>query len=63
MRHGTWNMDPKALEEAFEKYGNKVKAVLVVHLYGISTDMDKIMEICNKHNVVVIEDAAESLEA
>lgn len=56
----TWNMDPNALEEAFEKYPN-VKAVLVVHLYGLSADIDKIMEICNKHNVVVIEDAAESL--
>lgn len=59
----TWNMDPKALEAALEKYGDKVKAVLVVHLYGLSADMDKIMEICNKHNVTVIEDAAESLGA
>jgi len=57
----TWNMDPKLLETAFEKYGDRVKAVLVVHLYGLSADMDKIMEICNKHNVIVIEDAAESL--
>jgi dTDP-4-amino-4,6-dideoxygalactose transaminase len=56
----TWNMDPNALEEAFRKYPD-VKAVLVVHLYGLSADMDKIMEICNKHNAVVIEDAAESL--
>ena len=56
----TWNMSPKALEEAFEKYP-EVKAVLVVHLYGLSADMDKIMAICNKHNVAVIEDAAESL--
>lgn len=56
----TWNMNPKLLEEAFEKYP-QVKAVLVVHLYGLSTDMDKIMDICNKHNVTVIEDAAESL--
>ncbi|MFJ7186825.1 DegT/DnrJ/EryC1/StrS family aminotransferase [Lysinibacillus xylanilyticus] len=56
----TWNMSPKALEEAFEKYP-EVKAVLVVHLYGLSADMDKIMEICKKHNVAVIEDAAESL--
>ncbi|KIO68298.1 hypothetical protein B4065_1647 [Caldibacillus thermoamylovorans] len=56
----TWNMSPKALEEAFEKYPN-VKAVIVVHLYGLSADMDKIMEICKKHNVAVIEDAAESL--
>ncbi|MET3319940.1 UNVERIFIED_ORG: dTDP-4-amino-4,6-dideoxygalactose transaminase [Peribacillus simplex] len=56
----TWNMCPKALEEAFEKYPN-VKAVIVVHLYGLSADMDKIMEICKKYKVAVIEDAAESL--
>lgn len=56
----TWNMSPKALEEAFEKYP-EVKAVLVVHLYGLSADMDNIMEICKKHSVAVIEDAAESL--
>lgn len=59
----TWNMDPKALEAAFEKYGDKVKAVLVVHLYGLSADMDKIMEICSIYDVTVIEDAAESLGA
>ena len=59
----TWNMDPKALEAAFKKYGDKVKAVLVVHLYGLSADMDKVMEICNKYDVTVIEDAAESLGA
>ena len=57
----TWNMDPNAIEAAFEKYGDKIKAVLVVHLYGLSADMDKIMAICNKYNVPVIEDAAESL--
>lgn len=57
----TWNMDPKALEEALEKYGDKVKAVIVVHLYGFSADMDKIMAICDKYGVAVIEDAAESL--
>jgi dTDP-4-amino-4,6-dideoxygalactose transaminase len=56
----TWNMDPRTLEKAFEKYTN-VKAVLVVHLYGLSADMDKIVEICKKHNVTLIEDAAESL--
>jgi dTDP-4-amino-4,6-dideoxygalactose transaminase len=59
----TWNMDPKALETAFDKYGDKVKAVLVVHLYGLSADMDKIMAICEKYGVPVIEDAAESLGA
>ncbi|AGX06503.1 aminotransferase family protein [Bacillus sp. NRRL B-14911] len=56
----TWNMSPKALEEAFKNYP-EVKAVIVVHLYGLSADMDKIMGICKNHNVTVIEDAAESL--
>lgn len=57
----TWNMDPLALGTAFEKYGSKVKAVLVVHLYGLSADMDPILKICRKYDVPVIEDAAESL--
>lgn len=56
----TWNMDPEALESAFEKYPN-VKAVLLAHLYGLSADLDKIIDICKKHNVPLIEDAAESL--
>ncbi|WP_041367921.1 aminotransferase class I/II-fold pyridoxal phosphate-dependent enzyme [Natranaerobius thermophilus] len=55
----TWNMCPKALEQAFEQYNPK--AVIVVHLYGLSANMDRILEICNKYNVPVIEDAAESL--
>ncbi|MDP7991748.1 DegT/DnrJ/EryC1/StrS family aminotransferase [Bacillus sp. MHSD_36] len=56
----TWNMCPKALEEAFKKYPN-VKAVIVVHLYGLSADMDKIVGLCKKYDVTLIEDAAESL--
>lgn len=58
----TWNMDPKALEKAFEKYPNP-KAVIVVHLYGIPAKLDEIKEICDKHNVPLVEDAAESLGA
>lgn len=58
----TWNMDPKALEKAFEKYPNP-KAVIVAHLYGTPAKMDEIVEICKKHNVTLIEDAAESLGA
>jgi len=57
----TWNMDPNALEAAFKKYGNKVKAVLVVHLYGLSADMDPIIDLCKKYNATLIEDAAEAL--
>lgn len=56
----TWNMCPVALEEAFEKYP-EVKAVIVVHLYGLSADMNQIVDLCRNHNVVLIEDAAESL--
>lgn len=55
----TWNMSPEALEKAFEKYAPK--AVIVVNLYGLSADLDRIVEICKKHNVPLIEDAAESL--
>ena len=60
------SMCPIALKKAFEVYsakGKLPKAVIVVHLYGQSADMDKIMDICNEYNVPVIEDAAESLGA
>lgn len=60
----TWNMSPEALEKAFEKYKKMKKmpkAVIVVHLYGLAADMDRIMETCEKYGVPVIEDAAESL--
>ena len=56
----TWNMDPKALEKAFEIYPNP-KAVIIVHLYGTPAKLDEISEICKKHNVPLVEDAAESL--
>jgi len=60
------NMSPVALEKAFKDYEEKEempKAVIVVNLYGQSADMDKIIEICKKYNVPIIEDAAESLGA
>ncbi len=56
----TWNMCPKALEKALQKYPN-TKAVVVVHLYGVPAKLDEIVEICKKYNVPLIEDAAESL--
>ena len=58
----TYNMSPLALEKAFEKYPHP-KAVIIVSLYGMPADFDKLMPICKKHGVVVIEDAAESLGA
>lgn len=58
----TWNMDPKALERAFEKYP-EAKVVMLVHLYGTPAKMDEIIEICKRHNAILIEDAAEALSA
>ena len=58
----TWNMDPKALEKAFEMYP-EVKVVVLVHLYGTPCKWEKIKEICDRHNAVIIEDAAEALGA
>ena len=58
----TWNMDPKALEKAFEIYP-ETKYVMLVHLYGTPAKMDEIVEICNKNNAILIEDAAESFGA
>ena len=58
----TWNMDPKALEKAFEKYPD-TKVVVLVHLYGVPAKMDEIMAICEKHGAILVEDAAEALAA
>lgn len=60
--YDTWNMDPKALERAFQKYPD-VKVVVLAHLYGTPSQMDEILDICNAHNAILIEDAAESLSA
>lgn len=60
--YDTWNMDPKALEKAFEIYPD-TKYVLLVHLYGTPAKLDEIIEICRKNNAILIEDAAESFGA
>ena len=60
--YDTWNMDPVALEKAFELYP-EVKVVVVAHLYGVPGKIDEIKAICEKHHAVIIEDAAESLGA
>ena len=54
----TWCIDPKKIEEAITP---KTKAIIVVHLYGGMCEMDEIMEIAKKHNLYVIEDAAEAI--
>ena len=58
----TWNMDPEALEKAFELYP-EVKLVVIANLYGFTGDLPRIVEICHKHGALVVEDAAESLGA
>ena len=58
----TWNMDPRALEKAFEKYP-ECRCVIVVNLYGTPAKLDEIRAICDAHGAVLIEDAAESLSA
>ena len=60
--YDTWNMDPVALEKAFEIYPD-VKVVVVAHLYGTPGKIDEIKAICNKHGAIIVEDAAESLGA
>ena len=60
--YDTWNMDPEALEKAFELHP-EVKVVVVAHLYGTPGKVDEIREICDRHGAVIIEDAAESLGA
>lgn len=60
----TWNMDPKLLIEEMEERSKRnrlPKAVVLVHLYGQSADIDPILEICNIFEVPLIEDVAEAL--
>ena len=60
--YDTWNMDPVALEKAFEIYP-EIKIVVVAHLYGAPGKIDELKEVCNRHGAIIIEDAAESLGA
>ena len=60
----SWNLDPALLDEVLAKKATankRPKAVMVVHLYGQSADMDPILASCARYDVPVIEDAAESL--
>ncbi len=58
----TWNMSPEALEKAFEIYP-EVRLIVVAHLYGTPGKIEQIRAIAEKHNALIIEDAAESLGA
>lgn len=58
----TWNMDPEALEKAFEIYPD-VKLIIIAHLYGVPGKIDEIKKIADAHDALIVEDAAESLGA
>ena len=60
----TWNMDPVLLEDAINNYikiGRKPKAIILVHLYGYPAKLDQVLEISNKYNIPIVEDAAEAI--
>lgn len=57
IRPDTFNIDPALIEEAITP---RTKAIMPVHLYGLMADMDPIMEIAERHNLAVIEDAAQA---
>jgi dTDP-4-amino-4,6-dideoxygalactose transaminase len=62
----TWNMNPQLLIDTLHhraRIGKLPKAVLLVHIYGQSADIDPILEICNQYEIPIIEDAAEALGA
>lgn len=62
----SWNMHPDLLQEALEqraKTGKLPKAVVLVHLYGQSADIEPILQACNQYDIPLIEDAAEALGA
>jgi perosamine synthetase len=54
----TWNMDVSQIEA---KITSKTKAVMVVHIYGLPVDMDPVLDICHRHGLKLIEDAAEMI--
>lgn len=58
----TWNMDPAALEQAFELYPD-VRLVVIAHLYGTPGKIEELKRVCDAHGALIVEDAAESLGA
>jgi len=57
----TYNIDPLQIQQALQEYGNRVKGIIAVHLYGNPCDMDAIMQIAQQYDLFVIEDCAQSL--
>ena len=59
----SWNISPLLLNNYLNECEKKPKALILTHLYGMSADIEKIVEICKHHDIYLIEDAAESLGA
>ena len=60
----TWNMDPILLEKAIVdciERGKKPKAIILVHLYGFPAKLNEILEISEKYDIPIVEDAAEAI--
>ena len=60
--YDTWNMDPAALEKAFERYPD-TRLVVVAHLYGTPGKIDELRAVCARYGALIVEDAAESFGA
>ena len=58
----SWNMDPAALEQAFDRYP-EVRLIVLAHLYGVPGQIERIRQIADAHGALIIEDAAESISA
>lgn len=59
----SWNLDPNVLEHALKTRSKRPKALMLVHIFGQSADLDPIVALCERYGVVLIEDAAEALGA
>lgn len=57
----TWNIDPILLEQAIKENIGKVKALVIVHIYGLLCDMEPILKLARKYKIPIVEDAAEAL--
>jgi pyridoxal phosphate-dependent aminotransferase EpsN len=59
----SWNLDPNLVEDALKSRARRPKAMVVVHLFGQSADLDPILELSERYGVPVLEDCAEALGA